>query len=862
MPRQSWVLCDDSASKATTKPGDAVEDRLKEQFHFFDASANGTIEFNEMTRVLRAAVGSNWTDEMIAATFRAMDANKDGRIQYNEFVDWVFRGQDERIFDKPIREARASFAKEGIFDTRCSEDLLEQATLAHRYKREMEEKAMALVDANADPNMADRDGTTILMHMVPKIDVPFARSMIAARADIAKHNKALDSPVFIAASCRDVSLLMLFLLQGTDCLERSDGERYEDVTRRDDTRERLSRELVQQMSFITPSQIRDFVEKRADPNFKDRDGWTPLTMATFAGRKDCVECLTRVPTTRLHLNLKNRHGRSALHIAARKGLEHIVALLLSNNADPGIRDPDGWTPLHHACFNGKSAVVRVLLDHGAAVDVRGSGGLTPSQITRLPQKCGSLSDEVVALIKPSEDVDFGKCILPIIRDPARSPREKVEMLLSLRGVREDADGLRLHEHFFDPRSGPNNVKLLKVWELLVKPLFQSLRTGDVRASPTPPENLSATGRLMHHLEYKEQQYQQSYFLLKWLEATKGPRPSIHWTHDSRGAYRDDLEAFIHTELAHFKTELDAVYAKVGDADGGPELIALPSLEVYEASLLNQLSAHPQLAWLETLNAVEAFEDLRLVGVLAANSDRVAVMQFAEMLTLDYSLLGGKPFWKNVYRKWLACYARVSNISFHEKVEKIISSFNNSSDDKYLLAKYSRKDPKSYERMEWDERGRGLTPSADTFEGRTSAASCLDVVRGTVSVRSPKALLAVLDHFTKLDISMDRMQIVQVKNSFNDAAEGMDGFRYVEMNVFFKGGPMPGACGRAGKTLMVNLIGEVNIVLEEHDLIRQRRSLLYKLRRGFFDWGPQADNTPEDRSLCERGNSSLWEDDSP
>jgi len=231
-----------------------------------------------------------------------------------------------------------------------------------------------------------------------------------------------------------------------------------------------------------------------------------------------------------------------------------------------------------------------------------------------------------------------------------------------------------------------------------------------------------------------------------------------------------------------------------------------------------------------------------------------------MLTLDDSLLGGKPFWKNIYRKWLACCAQVANRGFHTKLEKVISKFNNLCEDNCLFAKYSKGPPKTYERMESDEYSSGLTSSAETFEGRTTAANCLDIVRGTVSVGSPKALLAMLDHFTKLDRFLDGVQIVQVKNLFHEDTEGMDGYRYVETNVFFRGGPMPSACGRAGKNFTLDLIGEVNIVLEEHVAIKQRRSLQYKLWRGFFDWGPQTNSTPEDRRLRERGNSSLWEED--
>ena len=52
----------------------------------------------------------------------------------------------------------------------------------------------------------------------------------------------------------------------------------------------------------------------------------------------------------------------------------IAKLLLSNGADPDVRDMDGWTPLHHGCFNGNSMVVRALLQGGANLLIQGVGG--------------------------------------------------------------------------------------------------------------------------------------------------------------------------------------------------------------------------------------------------------------------------------------------------------------------------------------------------------------------------------------------------------------------------------------------------------------------------------------------------------
>lgn len=59
--------------------------------------------------------------------------------------------------------------------------------------------------------------------------------------------------------------------------------------------------------------------------------------------------------------------QNPLHIAAAKGHDRIVRILLQHNMDCDEKDSDGLTPLMHATIGGYGDVVRSLLSHGATI---------------------------------------------------------------------------------------------------------------------------------------------------------------------------------------------------------------------------------------------------------------------------------------------------------------------------------------------------------------------------------------------------------------------------------------------------------------------------------------------------------------
>ena len=58
---------------------------------------------------------------------------------------------------------------------------------------------------------------------------------------------------------------------------------------------------------------------------------------------------------------------SPLHIAAQKGHDRIVRMLLQHNADCDEKDSDSLAPIIHAVIGGHEDVVRSLLSHGARI---------------------------------------------------------------------------------------------------------------------------------------------------------------------------------------------------------------------------------------------------------------------------------------------------------------------------------------------------------------------------------------------------------------------------------------------------------------------------------------------------------------
>ena len=66
-----------------------------------------------------------------------------------------------------------------------------------------------------------------------------------------------------------------------------------------------------------------------------------------------------------HVDAQDSTGLTALHLAAKHGVETVVAELLARGAAADVQSDGGWTPLHFALQSGFTGVGSILIEGGA-----------------------------------------------------------------------------------------------------------------------------------------------------------------------------------------------------------------------------------------------------------------------------------------------------------------------------------------------------------------------------------------------------------------------------------------------------------------------------------------------------------------
>ncbi len=133
--------------------------------------------------------------------------------------------------------------------------------------------------------------------------------------------------------------------------------------------------LFEAIRFDDVAKVRKFLERGANPNTRDRFGWTLLHAAAGNGHLEVARLLLEHGAD---VNARSEDGGTPLHFAAFNGHPEVARLLLEHGAEVNAKDEDGATPLHYAAFNGHTDVARLLLEHGAEVNARDEKyGATP-----------------------------------------------------------------------------------------------------------------------------------------------------------------------------------------------------------------------------------------------------------------------------------------------------------------------------------------------------------------------------------------------------------------------------------------------------------------------------------------------------
>lgn len=171
--------------------------------------------------------------------------------------------------------------------------------------------------------------------------------------------------------------------------------------------------------------VASLLERGFDPNSRDPNGQTGLTLAMQERSLKAVRVLLAQPS--IDVNALNKNNESPLMMAALKGELDGMRALLDREAQVNL---PGWSPLHYAATGPEPEAVKLLLDRGAVIDGKAPNGTTPLMMAA---QYGA-EDNVGLLLERGADPtlknEAGQGILEFAKRSAREPLiKRVQALL-------------------------------------------------------------------------------------------------------------------------------------------------------------------------------------------------------------------------------------------------------------------------------------------------------------------------------------------------------------------------------------------------------------------------------------------------
>ena len=118
---------------------------------------------------------------------------------------------------------------------------------------------------------------------------------------------------------------------------------------------------------------------KVHPDIRNLNGGTALILAARSG---VAEAVTKLLEYKADINKRDEQGLTALSWASINGNLEIVRILLNRKADPNLTDVNLRAPLHYAVMNTSIPVIQELLNHGARVDSEDDNFQSPLKIAQ------------------------------------------------------------------------------------------------------------------------------------------------------------------------------------------------------------------------------------------------------------------------------------------------------------------------------------------------------------------------------------------------------------------------------------------------------------------------------------------------
>jgi len=339
-------------------------ERMKETFRAWDRDGSGSIEKEEVRRVLKA-LDPDFAERDLDELMRTIDKNGDGIIDFEEFCEWITQEPTFEIGEGSLEE--------------CVGGLMRTSGVAEHHCK------MGVAEVQVRP-----DGVVFVLENGSEI-----MQSNAIKGDTLEM-VVLDPEEFIVTvECTELGLI-LTLNTGRRAVaggrgdafgpwQASEGFHIVGLTTkpREDTCEEQRDVNADGGPSRTTSRRRSYVQRNVDLVYKIVDvnlaplpaakSYSPGAALRFAAAHEYLyslgELLSKAASD---VNSFSPAGRTALMIASEQGNIGAMRLLLSSKAKIDVCDADGWTALTYASRRGQTTAVNMLLEKGAKPD--GDGG--------------------------------------------------------------------------------------------------------------------------------------------------------------------------------------------------------------------------------------------------------------------------------------------------------------------------------------------------------------------------------------------------------------------------------------------------------------------------------------------------------
>lgn len=192
-------------------------------------------------------------------------------------------------------------------------------------------------------NSQNENGDTSLMLSVYESDLEAVKQLLVQGADVQIENNGGETVLFGAANQDDMKILRTIIDTGVDLNHQ---EKY-----------------YKQTALFTPAEVghtaalRLLLKSGAEPNIKDKGGFTPLQWATQEKQLSAMKILISFGAD---VNNISKKGITPLMSASIAGFYKGVELLLSAGADVKMQDKKGNTAITFSEENKYPKIVKVL----------------------------------------------------------------------------------------------------------------------------------------------------------------------------------------------------------------------------------------------------------------------------------------------------------------------------------------------------------------------------------------------------------------------------------------------------------------------------------------------------------------------